>query len=830
MHFLDVGPREYGDAVLCRLGERWVLIDGAHPGDQLASPGHPSIPGQLRDLMGTAAGAPVHVDLLVVTHAHLDHIGCLPFLVDHGLLTAEWALVADPLLGWGRPSGATPQPPSDDAAEVAVRGLREELLRPDAEPAEVDALLADAQSLEQSYTAMLDGLGEAGTHVVRHGRDHAAELLAAFADVGLEILGPSQAQLLVCAEAIAGTTDALAGRLRAAADADASQTAAALYRALAPAARAPQDTADAVARARPAINLQSIVTAFTVDGERLLFAGDMQFAAPQLGDQTLRDELSALRERIRERAPYAVVKLSHHGSDNAFDASVLEDFGTTPLFGICAGQMSASHPNRRVLQLLDDHRDDLRWVRTDRNGLSTIALEPAEDITVDHGEVSDPRPNTSDTPAPAPAGTPALVATSSATPPRPAVPALAAPAAGAPVEVVTRIPPGVSRVTVTIDVTPSGQALTTGVTADAPTVTLAGGRALPDLLFVTNSDGLSTHIGAMEAAAALDAIRRAGARLVDLPAGTTEPATVGELVRAELAGRPGARGVVAIGGYGVVASMRLDTVPADLRAELGAADDADEFIVYSDDYLGDDDGDGIAELPVSRIPDGNSPELTHAALAAAAPAGAARRSGVRNVKRPFAETVFRSLPGAAPMSVSGPATFETVGDLGADVSYLMLHGAWQDGSRFWGEDTADGKEALNLANVPALPGGVVLAGCCWGALTVDHPAVAAVAGVAPAHRAPEASMALTFLRRGANAFVGCTGSHYSPTREPYNYFGKPMQDAFWAGVLGGASPAQALFAAKQRYVEGFPHGETDPVSRAIEYKILGQFTCLGLGW
>ena len=34
MHLLDVGRREYGDAVLCQLGTKSVLIDGAHKGDQ----------------------------------------------------------------------------------------------------------------------------------------------------------------------------------------------------------------------------------------------------------------------------------------------------------------------------------------------------------------------------------------------------------------------------------------------------------------------------------------------------------------------------------------------------------------------------------------------------------------------------------------------------------------------------------------------------------------------------------------------------------------------------------------------------------------------------
>ena len=62
VHFLDVGAREYGDAVLCQIGTRSVLIDGSHPGDQVGSPGHPSIPDQLKRLL-KAKTLPVTVDL-----------------------------------------------------------------------------------------------------------------------------------------------------------------------------------------------------------------------------------------------------------------------------------------------------------------------------------------------------------------------------------------------------------------------------------------------------------------------------------------------------------------------------------------------------------------------------------------------------------------------------------------------------------------------------------------------------------------------------------------------------------------------------------------------
>ena len=108
MHLLDVGPEEYGDAVLCEFGETTVLIDGAHPGNwKDKGDDHPSIQRQIAEILKQNT-PPYRVSLLIVTHAHLDHIGCLPALVEQELIAPEWALVADPDLGWGiTPGDAT---------------------------------------------------------------------------------------------------------------------------------------------------------------------------------------------------------------------------------------------------------------------------------------------------------------------------------------------------------------------------------------------------------------------------------------------------------------------------------------------------------------------------------------------------------------------------------------------------------------------------------------------------------------------------------------------------------------------------------------------------
>jgi hypothetical protein len=202
------------------------------------------------------------------------------------------------------------------------------------------------------------------------------------------------------------------------------------------------------------------------------------------------------------------------------------------------------------------------------------------------------------------------------------------------------------------------------------------------------------------------------------------------------------------------------------------------------------------------------------------------------VARPFAEPVFGLLPGAESLLVSEPTIFDQTPEvrLESDHVYLMLHGDFLDSARFWGEDTTDNREAVNVTNIPSRSGRFVFTGCCWGALTVDQPAARTLGGAVPAPKPAAASMALTFLERGATAFVGCTGAHYSPTEEPYAYFGGPMHEAFWKSLLGGASPARALFEAKIEYVRDWPHGGDTAVHQAIEYKILRQYTCLGLGW
>jgi hypothetical protein len=156
---------------------------------------------------------------------------------------------------------------------------------------------------------------------------------------------------------------------------------------------------------------------------------------------------------------------------------------------------------------------------------------------------------------------------------------------------------------------------------------------------------------------------------------------------------------------------------------------------------------------------------------------------------------------------------------------MWLHGAFWDASTFWGQDEKTGQllEAFNQ-NIPSPScANVVLAAACWGGLTVDTPAGRFQPKTPVAPVVPESSIALAFLLKGALGFVGCTGSHYSPT-------GAPLHAAFWQAINAGMGPAEALLRAKLDFIRGMPHGNQGPALLAVEFKTYTEFTCLGLGW
>src|SRR5690349_21356228 len=102
---LDMGKEKYGDSILCLVAGKTILIDGGHPGDFDGQTGSDSLPDQIGAILNV--DQPYPIDLLIVTHCHLDHIGCLPRMVRDGVLDVTWALVADEKLGWGKRIGGS---------------------------------------------------------------------------------------------------------------------------------------------------------------------------------------------------------------------------------------------------------------------------------------------------------------------------------------------------------------------------------------------------------------------------------------------------------------------------------------------------------------------------------------------------------------------------------------------------------------------------------------------------------------------------------------------------------------------------------------------------
>jgi beta-lactamase superfamily II metal-dependent hydrolase len=834
---LDVGDREYGESLLVETRSRRVLIDGAHQGDDRDEGTYRGIASQLRTLSGEQK---VSVDLLVLSHAHSDHVGCLPELISSGVIEAEWALVPDPDLAWGRQPGS-PAPDLPSPVRTALAGLREEDPAQEtlADDQRLASFLEDAVTLESRYARMLSELAQRGTALVHHGRREDADLLAAFSTIGLEIIGPSLDQMFLTADLMGEAMDAIGQDAMVLVDAlpDTDDGGIAMYRAL-------RDTPGIDApKSRPGnlVNLQSLSLAFDLEGRRAFFGGDMELADPETGNAQIRAEVAALRQRIRSRGPFAYAQLGHHGSGNASSISTLEELGSPRLVGMSAGRASDKHPSADVLGILA--RGSHQWVRTDRNGQVRIEARGVRGWTVRpaRGSVSDPTPAGADAQAaqstgalaPEPMRSPIGSLTGGAGVSTQVEQVVSHQGTAGEVEVSIRTSRPV-RMTISFDAEAvTAQARPLGAPTEptkSPTpvsdavVVGGGGRRLPELLYVTDPARLAANIGASEAERVMTALRAAPGKVVEVDGGLGSVS-----LRSQLASElNSANGIVLVGGYDVIPSDVIDTLPPELARSLSRAGDADQFVVWTDDLYAQ--RPGADALPISRVPDGHSAEVLFRALSTQGPR-AATASGVRNVNRPFAETVYGALNGRSALLISEPALApQARGRLGGDTIYFMLHGYWRDATRLWGEAGGEYPEAVNLTSLEPRDGTVVFSGACWGALIVDVQAMRYNSAMPLGARGPSESIALAYIAGGASAFIGCTGSHYSPPRAPYRSAGAPIHLSFFTYRSAGRPPAEALAQAKRDYVAAMPHTLGSPGALAVEHKLVWQFTCLGLGW
>ncbi|NPC56922.1 MBL fold metallo-hydrolase [Caenimonas soli] len=835
--FLDMGREQYGECTVVRFGKKCVLIDGAHYGDIDGQDESASVPEQLAEIFGKEA--PFHFDLVVVTHCHADHIGCLPQLVQEGIVTADWALITHPELGFGR--SADPDDTHADLADPRAAALAA-LLREEDMTFLSDAALerfADAvKGVEARYIEFIDALTEKGTTVIEYeGEPLPEDLVKQLKPTGIRLLGPSTKQLLLCTEQIGRTNKDAADAVKDVLANDPEIDEIGLYRRL---LQQLDDSADGGYGRGAAMNCQSITFAFGPPEERVLLAGDMQFADPDVRGVDV--EMDALRQIVRDAGPYVMFKTTHHTSHNGVDVSVLKELGNPALIVHSGGWNDPKHPDPSTLETLKSRRAKIKFARTDRNGMICVRPHMPVDKAIAYadGKLNDFSDNARDV-APPPAGGIVTIAPtlpgSVLPPPAPQQPSLSTPQI-----VIINLPPGpvdMSVAGVEIAVRTPGQLASVLGPRSGPAdpqgmPVLASGRTtLPPLLFVTNSDALRASIGQKGAGTAL-AMIGGPHELLDFK-GTAQ--ATADQVRTKLGGGRYA-GVVILGGYDVVPSHIVDVLDPSVRQALGSAvyDDHDHYYVWSDELYTDSDGDLSGEFPVSRIPDGKDASLLIRGLSSRGIEGK-DSFGIRNIRRPFAEKVWSdSGPGQLEVSETFTSGLLQGRSLTGGYHYHMLHGSDVDGTEFTGEYLSrrgGSPVAFNVASVPRPFGGVVFSGCCWGALPVDRKAKdAALTGVRG--RTASESIALSYLDAGANAFVGCTGSHYSgPDTTPALNYAMDFHKAFWALIRGSdASAAKALHEARLQFGKQIVQKSAtlDEIDLARRLKNRSQFTCLGLGW
>jgi beta-lactamase superfamily II metal-dependent hydrolase len=448
IYVFDMGTTKYGDSLLVTHNGRRILIDGGHPGD------FDRIRGQLKKALGHSA--PFDIDLLVVTHCHNDHIGCLPALVGQGVIRVKKALVADELLGWGRNMGGDSAMDARGLTEPQkklVAALHEEDMSRMTDD-ELEGFFEDI-TLEEKYKNMLGDIADGGATVVRFGVDSAAAVAAIendFADFGFKVLGPTEEHLLKCWEFIADASDTIAAAVQAEAPAgmDSSDLVGAYRRMVQSGADDPAFAAD-----QPGIgaakNDQSIVIKLQADGWKAMLGGDMQFAVAEVPG--LDDDMEALRQTVVNAGPYHFIKLTHHTSYNALDTEILAEWlANAPgklLLAHTGGSNDAHHPEESALDALEAEKTRLVFARTDRNRMITVRKHNGQlKMFVAAGQLNDFSSNSeSDVPTPIESELEPTSATTAST--------ITASASDGVVEVTARIPHVTTKVTISINVEPA---------------------------------------------------------------------------------------------------------------------------------------------------------------------------------------------------------------------------------------------------------------------------------------------------------------------------------------------------------------------------------------
>ena len=227
--------------------------------------------------------------------------------------------------------------------------------------------------------------------------------------------------------------------------------------------------------------------------------------------------------------------------------------------------------------------------------------------------------------------------------------------------------------------------------------------------------------------------------------------------------------------------------------------------LYTDDVYADFTGDEVIDVPVARIPDGGSLDLLVKQLEGKCTPKLGA-FGLGNVNREYAGPIVDIFDDAGDVYWSEPMISDdfSASDVDVEHVYFILHGSKDDTSVWLGEDSWPNWPAAFKANL-ANSQGIILSGCCYGAYIIG--------------KAPANSICLRFLRSGAEAFIGCTGIHYSTPGTETTYNGPLFHRLFFEHLMTGKTPSEAFFRAKRDYA---PEADT-----AVEQKILHEFVFYG---
>ncbi len=381
IHLLDVGTREYGDSIIVHNDEKRILIDGAHKGNSAL------LKKQMKAIFNE--DGPYHFDLLVVTHLHDDHIGCLPELVKNGEITAAKCLLMDPGYRW--------KPGANDSA-LPNDALVDALLEEDhsfLSDSELEDFIDGAGKLSDRYAEMVAKLKTDADQVMLFKGVDAHDykpLETEFSSLGLKILGPTKKHLQITKDTLLGLVDTLTDLVQSSSFVDSATNDMDRYRKLYGGGITDSAFAMDAVKNKGSINNESIVLTFKSKGANswsAFLAGDMQFAVPEV--EGLDDEMKKLLDKIDEKT-YDFIKTSHHTSYNGLSEEMLDSWieKGTELYGHSGGLYDAHHPEPGVLDALRDREDKITFVRTDRNGLIKVANDENGTLSlwISKGEVN----------------------------------------------------------------------------------------------------------------------------------------------------------------------------------------------------------------------------------------------------------------------------------------------------------------------------------------------------------------------------------------------------------------------------------------------------------